>query len=294
MTIALVSARAAHDLDEDLPPLVTALRNFNAPAQVVDWDDEGVDWAAFEVALLRSTWDYATRLPEFLAWIERVAAVTRLLNPPPVIRWSIDKHYLADLARAGVPTVPSRFVEPGEDVAEALRVHRAQHGSNELVVKPAIGSGSRDAQRHRVGDTAAIESHLRRLIDAGRSALVQPYLHGVDSHGETALVYFAGRYSHALGKGALLRPGEGSTAHLFAAETITPREATPEELRVGELALRAIPFGTLLYARVDLIRDAHDAPRLLELELAEPSVFLNYAPAAAERFAAAILAWPAR
>ena len=209
MTIALVSARAARDLDEDLPPLIAALRALDATVDVVDWDDASVDWASFEVALLRSTWDYATRLQEFLAWSERVAQLTRLLNPLPVIRWNTDKHYLADLIRAGVPTVPSEFVEPGQGAAQALQDFQARHAAGELVVKPAIGAGSRDAQRHRGTANAAIEAHLRRLIGAGRSAVVQPYLERVDAHGETALIYFAGRFSHAIRKGALLRTGEG-------------------------------------------------------------------------------------
>jgi O-ureido-D-serine cyclo-ligase len=291
VTIALVSARAARDLDEDLPPLLAALRDCAAPVSVVDWDDAGVDWARFDMALLRSTWDYAQRLPEFLDWIERVSRRTCLLNPPAIVRWNTDKHYLLDLARAGVPTVPSEFVVPGQDVAHALREFQAHHGSGELVVKPAIGAGSRDAQRHPGGERTAIEAHLRRLVDAGRSALLQPYLERVDAHGETALIYFAGRFSHAIRKGALLRTGEGPTEQLFAAETITPRDPTPEERRVGELALRAIPQGPLLYARVDLIRDASDAPRVLELELTEPSVFLLHDQGSAARFASAILAW---
>lgn len=291
MTIALVSARAARDLDEDLPPLIAALRALDAPVSVIDWDDASVDWRAFELALLRSTWDYAQRLPEFLAWLARATSLTRLVNPLPVIRWNTDKHYLAELERAGVPIVPSEFVEPGEDVAQAIARFQERHGRGELVVKPAIGAGSRDAQRHEGEDHAAIDAHLLRLIEAGRGALMQPYLERVDEHGETALIYFAGRFSHAIRKGALLRAGEGPTDELFARETITPREPTPAELHVGEQTLQAIPFGPLLYARVDLIRDAHDAPRVLELELTEPSVFLLHEPASAERFARAILAW---
>lgn len=289
--IALVSARAAHDLDEDLPPLVRALRAIGADAHVVDWDDESVDWTSFDLALLRSTWDASIRLTEFLAWSERVSGLTTLLNPLPVIRWNTDKHYLAELASAGVPAVPTEFVEPGADAAEALAGFIARHPSEEIVVKPAIGSGSRDAQRHPRTEREAIASHVRRLLDAGRSALLQPYLERVDVHGETALIYFAGQFSHASRKGALLRPGEKPTEELFAAETITPREATPDELHVGVQALDAIPFGRLLYARVDLIRDASDAPRVLELELTEPSVFLLHASDAAARFARAILAW---
>jgi O-ureido-D-serine cyclo-ligase len=187
--------------------------------------------------------------------------------------------------------VPSEFVEPGQDAATALAGFQARHRTDEIVVKPAVGAGSRDAQRHRSSEHAAIVEHIRRLTAAGRSALLQPYLDRVDVEGETALIYFDGRFSHAIRKGPLLRSGEAPTARLFAAETITPRTPTPEELRVGAAALRAIPFGRLPYARVDLIRNVDDAPCVLELELTEPSVFLAHAPGAAERFAAAILAW---
>ena len=80
--VALVSARAARDLDEDLPPLVTAFDAAGVPATVADWDAPEVDWAAFDLALLRSTWDYTQRFTEFLAWADRVAQLTTLLNPP--------------------------------------------------------------------------------------------------------------------------------------------------------------------------------------------------------------------
>lgn len=291
--IALISARAARDLDEDLPPLVAALRGGGADVRVVDWDDDSVEWKDYDIAVLRSTWDYSMRLAEFLQWSERVSGLTRLVNPLPVVRWNTDKHYLAALASAGVPTVPGDFVEPGQDAAPVLARFHSQYQTFEVVVKPAVGSGSRDAQRHRRHEREAIRSHVQRLLDAGRGALLQPYLDGVDVHGETALIYFAGRFSHAIRKDALLRSGKGPTEGLFAAETISPRIPSDEELRVGEQALRAIPFGTLLYARVDLIRDASDVPRVLELELTEPSVFLLHAQGAARRFAGAILAWRA-
>ncbi len=119
--IALVSARAARHLDEDLAPLLAALAEKGADAAVADWDDPEVDWSAYRLALLRSTWDYTERLPEFLAWADSAAARTTLINPPAVIRWNTDKHYLGDLARAGVPVVPTQFVEPGENAEQKLQ-----------------------------------------------------------------------------------------------------------------------------------------------------------------------------
>jgi glutathione synthase/RimK-type ligase-like ATP-grasp enzyme len=283
--IALVSARAARHLDEDLPPLIAALAAAGADAEVADWDDPGVDWGSFHLALLRSTWDYTQRLAEFLAWADRTARLTRLESPPPVIRWNTDKHYLRDLARAGVPCVPTRFVEPGERATHQLEGFLREEGPAEWVVKPAVGAGSRDAARYARGEEGPAADHVERLLRGGRSVLLQPYLQRVDAEGESALIYLGGRFSHAIRKGPLLRRGTSPTSALFAPEHITPRAPAAEELRVAERALAALPFAMPLYARVDLIWSAHGGPCLLELELTEPSLFFAHAPGAADRLA---------
>lgn len=288
--IALVTAHAARGLDADMPPLLAAFAAAGAEAEIVDWDDSAVDWARFDAALLRSAWDYAERLPEFLAWVERAAAVTRLVNPPAVVRWNADKHYLGELARKGLPVVATTYAEPGADASEVLRQCRALHACAELVVKPAVGAGSRDARRHERTATDEILAHLRPLLAAGRSMMLQPYLEGVDTHGETGLMFIAGRFSHAVRKGPLLPRGAPATSGLFAPEQISTRLPAKDELAAAQRILAALPFGELLYGRVDMIRDEAGTPRLLELEITEPSMYFAYAPGSAERFAAAALA----
>jgi hypothetical protein len=287
-----VTARAARDLDEDLPPLFAALTRAGATVRVVDWDDAGTQWSHFDLALLRSTWDYSMRLPEFLAWAERASAATHLVNPVPMVRWNTDKHYLGELMDADVRTVPTAFVEPGEHAAHAMNEFLVRCAATEFVVKPAVSSGARDAQRYGRRELDAAVLHVERLLNAQRSVVLQPYLDQVDAEGETALIYFGGTFSHAIRKGPLLRRGENSTRALFAPEQITPRAPRLDELRTGERALGAIPFATPLYARVDLIRDADAAPRVLELELTEPSLFFAHAAGSVERFAALLLDYP--
>ena len=287
--VALVSARAAHALDEDLPPLVAAFAAAGARAEIADWDDEAIDWARFDLALLRSAWDYTERLPQFLAWVEQTAARTLLLNPPAVVRWNSDKHYLRELAGRGVPVVPTAFVETGAEAGGVLDAFLAHHACAELVAKPAVGAGSRDARRHARAARDETLAHLQPLLAAGRSMMLQPYLERVDRDGETALVFIAGRFSHAIRKGPLLPAGAPATAGLFAPEEITPRTPSADELAVAEGAVTRLPFEELLYARVDLIGDAAGQPRVLELELAEPSLFFYHVPAAAPGFVAAAL-----
>ena len=278
--IALATTASARPLDEDFAPLAEALRALGLAAEPVEWDDRAVDWAGFDAVLLRATWDYTDRLGEFLAWCTRVASIGTLLNPPALVRWNTDKHYLADLAAAGVDIVESAFIEPGQQPDDF-----PDHA--EFVVKPAVGAGCRDTQRYLRAQRERAVIHARRLLDRGRAVLVQPYLQDVDRVGETALIHFDGVFSHAIRKGPLLRRDEGATTSLFAAESIAPRQASDAELALAARALAAIPGGAPLYARVDLLPTA-DGPRLLELELTEPSLFFAHAPGSAARMAQAL------
>ncbi|MBU8975633.1 hypothetical protein JI752_005715 [Lysobacter sp. MMG2] len=290
--IALVTAIAAAGLDDDLAPLLDACARAGLATQVRAWDDPTVGWGRFDAAILRSPWDYMTRLGEFLDWCEHASTRTRLLNPLPVVKWNTDKHYLAELAARGVPVVPTVFVEPETEPLPALQAFLAAHSdTQEFVVKPSVGAGSKDAQRYARTQEFAAANHLARLLDAERSAMLQPYLDAVDEHGETALIYFAGEFSHAIRKGPLLRADEGPTPHLFAAEAITPRTPSQEEMSLAGHVLAAARDALQLheaplYARVDLIGDRDGRPCLLELELCEPSLFFAHAAGSADRFAA--------
>jgi glutathione synthase/RimK-type ligase-like ATP-grasp enzyme len=290
-TLALVTAIAATGHDDDLAPLLEACTQAGLHVRAVAWDDATVSWRRFDAALLRSPWDYTERLVEFLGWCDRAQQSTRLLNPLPVIRWNTDKHYLAELEAAGMPVVPTVFVEPEAEPLEALQAFLAAEVAEEFVVKPAVSAGSRDTQRYSRAQDFAAGNHIARLLEQGRSTMLQPYLRSVDRAGEAALVYFDGQFSHAIGKGALLRPDEPATATPHATGDITPREADPAERQLAESVLSAVQQllqldQPLPYARIDLIRDDAGNPRLLELELTEPSLFFAQAPGSVERFAA--------
>lgn len=279
--IALVSAVAALDLDEDLAPLQQALQARGAAVAVCCWDDPAVDWAAFDLALLRSTWDYATRLDAFVAWLERVAVLTRLLNPLELVRWNLDKRYLQVLAARDMPVIPTRFIAPGEAVELSDRA--------EFVLKPSVGAGSKGARRFGRGEGAAALAHVAQLHASGLTVMVQPYLSRVDRNGETALVCFGGRFSHAIRKGPLLRLAGADPAGLFAPESISARVPSAAELALAEQVLAALPGPAPAYARVDVIEDDAGQPVVLELELTEPSLFFATAPSSADRFAAVLL-----
>ncbi|MEV6630529.1 hypothetical protein AB0M54_07235 [Actinoplanes sp. NPDC051470] len=284
--VALVTCDIFPELYEDEFPLRDALRARGVTVESPRWDDPAADWPSYDLAVLRSTWDYPARRDRFVTWAHTVPA---LANPAAVVEWNTDKHYLRELAAAGLPVTPTTFVEPGEAWTPP--------DAGEWVVKPTISAGSKDTGRYALpGEAGVAVAHVARLHEAGRTAMVQPYLTAVDGVGETALLYTPGpdgrlAFSHAIRKGPLLTGPDLGDKDAEYNEEISPRTPTEAELAVGERAIAALPSpDRLLYARVDLIPGPDDAPLLVEVELTEPSLFWTYAPGSAERMADAIVA----
>ncbi len=276
--VALATCSELPDGDEDAAALSAALATRRIEAVSAVWDEPGIDWSGFDLVVLRSTWDYAEHYETFLAWLE---VVPRLANPADVVRWSTDKRYLAELATAGVPVASTCYLEPHEPFDSP---------PGRFVVKPVVSAGGRHSAAYRPERASAAAEHVHQLHIEGRAVIVQPYLQGIDTDGETGLVYIGGRYSHAFRKGPLLAGEDEPGGELFLEEEIVPREPSPAELETAEHALASIPFSAsdLLYARVDLAPGEDGRPVVLEIELAEPSLYLWCENAAVERFADAI------
>jgi hypothetical protein len=293
IAIATVEWLPEEFTDDEL--LIGALRSRGASASALPWDDANADWSVYDLVVIRSTWDYARRHDEFLAWVDQIG--DRLLNPPALIRWNTDKRYLADLAEDGFPVVQTAFVGP-RDPDPSLE--------GTVVVKPAISAGGRDTGRFGPSAHDSAMELIRAIGAGGRVAMVQPYLESVDTEGEAAIVFVDGRFSHGLRKRAVLTAeGVAPTRHdrLGAAEAMYDPDlvsaATPaeDELAVAGTVVDYLKRrfeGSPLYARVDLARDADGAPVLLELEAVEPSLYLALVPRATETFADAIVARASR
>lgn len=281
--VALATCSLLPELDADERSLIPELETLGVVAEARVWDDPSTRWDDVSLVVIRSTWDYAGRRESFLEWC---AQVPRVLNALPVLAWNTDKMYLRALAEAGIPTVPTTWIDAG------LRDRGFLLPEGHLVVKPVISSGAQHTSRYRPDDHAAARVHVQELLTAGRAVMVQPYIESVDTEGETGLIYIAGSFSHAIRKGALLRAPGVATDQLWAVEDITPRMPDVDERALAEATLDALswPRETLLYARVDVVRGSDGVPLLLELELAEPSLFLGLGSGAAAGLAIAIAA----
>lgn len=279
MQILFATSRRLPRPDLDTPLLIAALARRGVATAAAVWN-EPANWAAADLVVVRSTWDYADHADAFLAWTRSVAIATRLRNDADLIRWNAHKSYLAELSAAGIPVPATRFVNAGDQ----LGLTAADAGQDgRAVVKPAVGGGARGAS---VGDPASptfAEAALAAL--GGRDALVQPFLPDIFA-GERSLLFAAGAFTHAVAK--LPAAGEWRVQGHYGG-TVAPHDASAAERAVALAALQASPGGEPLVARVDLVGPA-EAPLLMELEVIEPELFLPTSATAVEAFADAMAA----
>ena len=266
--IALATNADFPDLFLDDEPLRAAIVALGADAVAAVWDDPSVDWAAFDLVVVRSTWDYVARLGEYLAWAR---SVPRLANPADVLAWNTDKTYLRRFAEAGLPVVPTRW-SPA-----TLR----ETGWDDVVVKPNVSAGARDTLRCAAGSEEG-QALLDAIAASGRVPMVQPYLDAVEGYGERSLLFVEGTFTHAVRRNPALST-EGVES--YDASLVEP---TPAELALAGRVLE-VAGEPLLYARVDLM-PMDGAPVLIELEVTEPQMFLRFSDAAAEALARAAVA----
>ncbi|HMW44488.1 MAG TPA: hypothetical protein PLN08_09890 [Solirubrobacterales bacterium] len=240
------------------------------------WNDPAVDWESFDLTVIRSTWDYTERLEEFLAWCESVGP-GKLRNVPAMILWNTDKRYLAELDGAGLPVPPTALVAPGSNPPPF---------GGKVVIKPVSGAGARDTG---VFDEANEEGGLALLEKLARQdeiAMIQPYIPWIDERGETAVLFFGGRFAYALKKRAFLpesgvapvRPGTTVAEGMFAEDLMSLADASEAEVELGAkvVAWLARRFGSVpLYARIDMVSSPQGEPVLMEVEVTEPSFYLG-------------------
>ncbi len=279
--VAIATSVRGLQFDQDLEATLTALGAHGFSASAEKWDDPNVDWSHFDLVIVRSTWDYVERRGTFLDWAR---SIERLANPADILEWNTDKRYLADLATAGVPTVPTIWIEESATF---------QMPDGELVVKPTVGAGGTGAARFGPGERALVLDHTNSLLDRGMTVMVQPYLELIERVGERGLIYLGNRFSHAVHKPPLLVERGPFAAGSLTVDIIEPTRVTDADLEFAASVLDVVPGGSdrLLYSRVDLAPGGDGSPLLIELEVTEPNLYFNCADGAATRFAEAVEEW---
>lgn len=282
MKIAFATYRELPELDPDDRPVAQELRRRGCELVPAIWDAEDVDWGAFDAVVMRSCWDYDQRPQAFLDWMGALEeSGVALHNPAAVLRWNLDKRHLGELAAAGVGVPPLAFVERGAE--RSLESVLDELGCEQAVAKPIVSMSAngtwRTSREQLARDGARWAEQLR-----GAALMLQRFQPEIASEGEISLVYLGGAYSHASRK----RPAPGDfRVQNELGGSRAPIEAPAAWVQWGSAVLERCP-GPQLYARVDFVPTA-EGLLLMEVELIDPSLYLDDAPGSVERFAEAIL-----
>ena len=249
-------------------------------AEPVVWNRPDIDWNQFDIALIRSTWDYLDEREKFLEVLARIEASScRLFNPLAAVRWNIDKNYLFDLEKWGVPILPTVLASRLEFAPPDKLFDNDRPES--VILKPTIGLGG--SHSHRV----PLEKLTSTLASLSASQpqhefLIQPFMESVVSEGEWSFIYFNGQLSHVLLKQPA--PNDYRVQGIYGG-TIRSAEPTPADLAQAEGVMAKLPFD-LLYARLDFVR-VKGQLSVIEIELIEPIFSFNLVPESIARLVTA-------
>jgi glutathione synthase/RimK-type ligase-like ATP-grasp enzyme len=280
--ICFVTCRTWPEISESDRLVQRALEARGAAVEGRAWNAPGAAWGDFDAIVLRSNWDYHFEPVAFLDWLDRLERTgARIWNPPALVRWNLSKAYLLELAAAGVPTVPTVILE--DETRAGLEAVMAARGWRRIVLKPVVSASAHDA---RLVSAATMDDAVAALASGGtrRPALVQPFVEEIQTRGEWSLVFIDGGLTHAV----LKRPAAGEFRVQPRLGGTVEALAPPDGARaVARAALAALP-GAPLSARIDGVETAPGF-LIMEIEVNEPGLFFPYAPAAADRFAEALL-----
>ena len=257
---------------------IEPLRALGWQVWTLSWRQVDKPWSDFDIAIIRSTWDYWNDVPAFLDTLERIDRATRLANRLDLVHWNLAKTYMRDLQQNGIGIVPTIF-------ADSLRTDFLPHyqrelGVKEIVVKPVVGANGEDAYRVTGDDTPdrleSIAARFRR-----RDCMIQPFMPNILAEGEFSLFFFGGDYSHAILKKPAESEFRSQEEHGAEILSVLPPAKLLKRARQAMDTISPAP----LYARIDFIRDAQDDFLVMELEMIEPSMYLRMDPQAPARFA---------
>lgn len=258
------------DAEKLLPP---AFAKAGIEAVATPWDGD-VNWDSFSTIILRACWNYHLKRDEFITWLDNQAKSGRnIWNPIDVIKWNTDKHYLLDLEKKNINIIPTSIIEPNDDT----NLVDILNNKNwiEAVIKPTIGASAYGVRKFNY-DTAA---EINNTINRTNTWIVQKFCPQINSEGEYSLIFFDKKYSHSVMK----KPKDGdfrTQPHYGGSEW----KVVPDEKIISQAkeVLDKVD-GQLLYARVDGVVVEGEF-NLMELELAEPYLFLDFDHEAPQKF----------
>ena len=248
------------------------------------WDSPDFSVQANDFLILRSTWDYHLKQHRFLQFLaDAEDRKLRLCNPVQTVRWNFHKRYLLELEEKGIPIAKTRIVEKGSQdisIADFMR----EHSLDKMVVKSCIGcSGYRLKRIQSVTEAEQYQGDFKQAVNEA-DMIMQENIQGIETNGEFSMFFFDRKFSHCAQK----IPVRGDfKAYSYLGAAVVRFAPSSDMMALAEKVIGLIP-GPLLYTRVDLLRDVDGRLVLGELEMNEPSMYLDIDDEAPRNFVNAI------
>jgi hypothetical protein len=262
------------NLDELFEEDNLLIRGFEAhgfQASPVVWSDPNIDWSQFDIALIRSTWDYLDASEHFLNVLSKIESSScKLFNPLSVVRWNMDKHYLLDLEKQGVQIIPTYTTSQVE--LDTLHKRCVENQWQTVILKPTIGLAASNTYRVPLDE---LENALIKIrTDQPHSEyLIQPFIENIITEGEWSFIYFNQQLSHVLLKKPA--PNDYRVQGIYGG-TIQSSQPPSHDLLQAASVLDKLP-SDILYARLDFVR-VNGQLSVMEVELIEPIFSFNLVP----------------
>jgi len=248
--------------------LIEPMKQFGWLAEEISWRDKTVNWSNYDAVIVRSTWDYQHDSENFIKVLHKINSSTHLENNLDLMKWNMNKKYLYDLQNKGVHIVETLWKNKF-DRSEAVNYFE-QLGAEEIIIKPNISASADNTYRLNKDTLTAFFDILENTFSK-REFMIQPFIKNIIEEGEYSLFFFNGRYSHSVLKIPKDNDFRVQEEHGGNIQPVSASELIVNNAQNIINKLPTIP----LYARVDLVRVNNNQFALMELELIEPSLYLN-------------------
>lgn len=276
---------------------VDALRQAGHTVLPVIWGKPIQTLNDYDLVIIRSPWDYMESnesIKHFFNWITELASAgINIANPCQLMQWLLDKHYLADLSRQGIATIPTTYLKYSTNIdLSAMFREKGQY-----ILKPCISNAG--VGLYHIASLADAEQYQNEMDHAlsTQSYMLQDFIPEIKTQGEWSLIYIGGKYSHAIHKlpaqNEIMCHAERGGTLCFGVEP--PDRVIDFANRVFSKIPDAFTASTnvkiypedILYLRLDII-ETPSTPVLVECEGVEPELFFRAKPSSVNDFVRAV------
>ena len=273
-SVAIITYKDAPNLSPSDAVLVKIFERKSIRSTPVLWDSDN-DWSPFDCLIIRSCWDYHTRVAEFREWCLMLKKQQiKVWNPIDIVLWNHEKTYLKDLETKGANIIPTEWYEKGSscNVQEIIERKAAE----KIIIKPTIGASAHGVLLADRNNAQELQPEVNATLE-NSGIMIQPFIKEVQTQGELSLMFAGREYTHAIVK--FPKPGHHVGIYDETVRLIEPDVSIIKEAkRIVEMVESQI-----LYARVDGFI-VNGEFLLNELELIEPYLFFDLYPQGAEKF----------